>query len=308
MESARNAGHADSIALIGNISPAFLRNALITLFPYQHETKTHTALLPERKNQMENKIEVFQNEQFGAVRITLIDGEPWFAASDVCKALEIKNAPQALSRLEEDERFTTIISNDSAASGKSKLSFVNEAGLYSLILSSRKPEAKAFKRWVTHEVIPAIRKTGGYLSEPLLQRIQNDPAVIFEFADALLAERRRTTALEAELSKAKPKADYFDAFINPDDCTNIRTTAKELKIPERKFVQFLLREKYLFRSPSGQLLPYNKDSNAGLFIVRDFVTYCYTGSQTYFTPKGKEVIRMKFQKKCAEELLPKMAR
>lgn len=143
---------------------------------------------------MENKIEVFQNEQFGAVRITLIDGEPWFAASDVCKALEIKNATQALSRLEEDERFTTIISNDSAASGKSKLSFVNEAGLYSLILSSRKPEAKAFKRWVTHEVIPAIRKTGGYLSEPLLQRIQNDPAVIFEFADALLAERRRATA------------------------------------------------------------------------------------------------------------------
>ena len=97
-------------------------------------------------------------------------------------------------------------------------------------------------------------------------------------------------------------------FINPDDCTNIRTTAKELKIPERKFVQFLLREKYLFRSPSGQLLPYNKDSNAGLFIVRDFVTYCYTGSQTYFTPKGKDVIRVKFQKKCAEELLPKMAR
>ena len=208
MVSAQNADPAASIALIGNISPAFLRNALITSFPYQHETKTHTALLPERKNQMENKIEVFQNEQFGAVRITLIDGEPWFAASDVCKALEIKNAPQALSRLEEDERFTTIISNDSAASGKSKLSFVNEAGLYSLILSSRKPEAKAFKRWVTHEVIPAIRKTGGYLSEPLLQRIQNDPAVIFEFADALLAERRRATALEAELSKAKPKADY----------------------------------------------------------------------------------------------------
>lgn len=153
MVSAQNADPAASIALIGNISPAFLRNALITLFPYQHETKIHTALLPERKNQMENKIEVFQNEQFGAVRITLIDGEPWFAASDVCKALEIKNAPQALSRLEEDERFTTIISNDSAASGKSKLSFVNEAGLYSLILSSRKPEAKAFKRWVTNATV-----------------------------------------------------------------------------------------------------------------------------------------------------------
>ena len=256
---------------------------------------------------MNNKIKVFENAEFGSVRTVTINGEPWFAASDVCKALEIKNTPQALSRLEEDERFTTIISNDSAASGKSKLSFVNEAGLYSLILSSRKPEAKAFKRWVTHEVIPAIRKTGGYLSEPLLQRIQNDPAVIFEFADALLAERRRTTALEAELSKAKPKADYFDAFINPDDCTNIRTTAKELKIPERKFVQFLLKEKVLFRSPSGQLLPYNKHSNEGLFIVRDFVTFSFTGSQTYFTPKGKEIIRLKYMKKQNElaALLPK---
>ena len=127
-------------------------------------------------------------------------------------------------------------------------------------------------------------------------------------AKAVLRERDRADALEAELNVARPKADYFDAFINPDDCTNIRTTAKELKIPERKFVQFLLKEKYLFRSPSGQLLPYNKDSNAGLFIVRDFMTYCYTGSQTYFTPKGKEVIRMKFQKKCGEELPPKIAR
>ena len=79
---------------------------------------------------MNNKIKVFGNAEFGSVRTVTINGEPWFAASDVCKALEIKNTPQALSRLEEDERFTTIISNDSAASGKSKLSFVNEAGLY----------------------------------------------------------------------------------------------------------------------------------------------------------------------------------
>ena len=188
------------------------------------------------------------------------------------------------------------------------MTVVNEPGLYTLILSSRKSEAKAFKRWITHEVIPTIRKTGGYMTDSLLERIQKEPAVIMEFAQALIREKNRVKALEVELNTVKPKADYYDAFINPDNCTNIRTTAKELKIPERKFVQFLLREKYLFRSPSGQLLPYNKDSNAGLFIVRDFVTYCYTGSQTYFTPKGKDVIRMKFQKKCGEELLPKMAR
>ena len=141
------------------------------------------------------------------------------------------------------------------------MTVVNEPGLYTLILSSRKPEAKAFKRWITHDVIPMIRKTGGYMTDSLLERIQKEPAVIVEFAQALILEKHRVKALECELNTAKPKADYYDAFINPDDCTNIRTTAKEMKIPERKFVQFLLKEKYLFRSPSGQLLPYNKDSN-----------------------------------------------
>lgn len=126
-------------------------------------------------------------------------------------------------------------------------------------------------------------------------------------AKAVLRERDRADALEAELNVARPKADYFDAFINPDDCTNIRTTAKELKIPERKFVKFLLNEGYLFRSPSGQLLPYNKKSNEGLFIVRDFVTFRYTGSQTYFTPKGKDIIRIRYFGICGVEVSAKMA-
>ena len=255
---------------------------------------------------MDNKIEVFKNEQFGEVRTILIGGEPWFIANDVLRVLAVSNSKDALRTLDDDEKSGVDIIDPHGR--KQKTNCISEAGLYSIILRSRKPEAKAFKRWITHEVIPTIRKTGGYMTDSLLERIQKEPAVIMEFAQALILEKNRVKALECELNTVKPKADYYDAFINPDDCTNIRTTAKELKIPERKFVQFLLREKYLFRSPSGQLLPYNKDSNAGLFIVRDFVTYCYTGSQTYFTPKGKEVIRMKFQKKCGEELLPKMAR
>ena len=255
---------------------------------------------------MDNKIEIFKNEQFGEVRTVLIGGEPWFIANDVLRVLAVSNSKDALRTLDDDEKSGVDIIDPHGRTQKTNC--ISEAGLYSIILRSRKPEAKAFKRWITHEVIPAIRKTGGYMTDSLLERIQKEPAVIMEFAQALIREKNRVKALEVELNTAKPKADYYDAFINPDDCTNIRTTAKELKIPERKFVQFLLREKYLFRSPSGQLLPYNKDSNAGLFIVRDFVTYCYTGSQTYFTPKGKDVIRMKFQKKCGEELLPKMAR
>ena len=251
---------------------------------------------------MENMIETFTSKQFGEVRITLINNEPWFFATDVCKALEIGNAPMTTSRLDEDERMT-INSSDSHSGqrgGAQTFTVINEPGLYTLVLKSRKPEAKAFKRWITHEVLPLIRKTGGYMTDTLIQRIQNDPAVIYEFADALLAERKRTMALSQELDRAKPKADYFDAFVNPDDCTNIRTTAKELNIPERQFVKFLLKEKFLFRSRSGQLLPYNKPSNKGLFIVRDYITYSFVSSQTFFTPKGKDTIRLKYSKKYGD--------
>lgn len=246
---------------------------------------------------MDNKIEVFRNEQFGSVRTVLIENEPWFVAVDICKALEISNPSQAITRLDADEKKNTLISNEGNKRGNPNMTVINESGLYSIILSSRKPEAKAFKRWITHDVIPTIRKTGGYMTDSLLAQIQNDPTVIYEFANALITERSRSKMLEQQLTIAKPKADYYDAFINPDDCTNIRTTAKELKIPERKFVQFLLKERFLFRSPSGQLLPYNKKSNEGLFIVRDFVTYAFTGSQTYFTPKGKDVIRLLYAEK-----------
>lgn len=251
---------------------------------------------------MENMIETFTSKQFGEVRITLINDEPWFFATDVCKALDIGNAPMTTSRLDEDERMT-INSSDSHSGqrgGAQTFTVINEPGLYTLVLKSRKPEAKAFKRWITHEVLPIIRKTGGYMTDTLIQRIQNDPAVIYEFADALLAERKRTMALSQELDRAKPKADYFDAFVNPDDCTNIRTTAKELNIPERQFVKFLLKEKFLFRSRSGQLLPYNKPSNKGLFIVRDYITYSFVSSQTFFTPKGKDTIRLKYLKKYGD--------
>ena len=259
---------------------------------------------PERKPVMDNKIEIFKNEQFGEVR-TILEGEKvLFCAADVAKALGYTNPNKAVN-----DHCRAITKRSTPISGKvQSINFIPEGDVYRLIIRSKLPAAEKFELWVFDEVIPTIRKTGGYMTDSLLERIQKEPAVIVEFAQALILEKNRVKALECELITAKPKADYYDAFINPDDCTNIRTTAKELKIPERKFVQFLLREKYLFRSPSGQLLPYNKDSNAGLFIVRDFVTFCYTGSQTYFTPKGKEVIRMKFQKKCGEELLPKIAR
>ena len=292
------------IVLSGNISPACLRSVPTAAIPFQPSKIKVAHLMPERKPVMDNKIEIFKNEQFGEVR-TILEGEKvLFCAADVAKALGYTNPNKAVN-----DHCRAITKRSIPISGKvQSINFIPEGDVYRLIIRSKLPAAEKFELWVFDEVIPTIRKTGGYMTDSLLERIQKEPAVIVEFAQALILEKNRVKALECELITAKPKADYYDAFINPDDCTNIRTTAKELKIPERKFVQFLLKEKYLFRSPSGQLLPYNKDSNAGLFIVRDFVTFCYTGSQTYFTPKGKEVIRMKFQKKCGEELLPKIAR
>lgn len=245
---------------------------------------------------METKIEVFQNSEFGSVRTICEEKALLFCGADVAKALGYARPNEAVSK----HCKGTLKRRTPTPGGSQEMLFIPEGDVYRLIVRSKLPSAEKFERWLFDEVVPTIRKTGGYMTEPLLQRIQNDPAVIFEFASVLLSEKKRADALQKELTVAKPKADYFDAFINPDDCTNIRTTAKELQIPERKFVQFLLKEKYLFRSPSGQLLPYNKHSNEGLFIVRDYVTYTYTGSQTYFTPKGKDVIRIKYFRKMGE--------
>lgn len=110
-------------------------------------------------NNQQDTLTVFENDDFGAVRTVLRDGEPWFVASDVCKALEISDVHVSLRRLDDDEKDGCLIPTPG---GEQQMSIVNEPGLYSLVLGSRKPEAKAFKRWITHEVIPAIRRTGQY--------------------------------------------------------------------------------------------------------------------------------------------------
>ena len=121
---------------------------------------------------MDNKLMTFENAAFGKIRTLTIDGEPWFVAVDVCRALEIGNPTDAMRRLDADER--TLVSIEGASNGL-PVNAVNEPGLYTLILGSRKPEAKVFKRWITHEVIPAIRKYGGYMTKSLLEQVLENP-------------------------------------------------------------------------------------------------------------------------------------
>ena len=104
-----------------------------------------------------NELQIFNNEDFGEIRTVTIDNDPWFVASDICKALDIANTTQAMQRLDDDEKSMLNIGLSGGATN-----CVNEYGLYSLVLASRKKEAKDFKRWITHEVLPSIRKTGSY--------------------------------------------------------------------------------------------------------------------------------------------------
>lgn len=119
-----------------------------------------------------NDLQIFENSEFGKLRTVEIDGEPWFVASDVCKALELGETHVAMRRLDDDEKGRCLIPTPG---GDQEMNIVNEPGLYTLVLGSRKPEAKAFKRWITHEVIPAIRKTGGYIKPDSVQLVTPAP-------------------------------------------------------------------------------------------------------------------------------------
>lgn len=236
---------------------------------------------------MDNKLMTFENAAFGKIRTLTIDGEPWFVAVDVCRALEIGNPTDAMHRLDADER--TLVSIEGASNGL-PVNAVNEPGLYTLILGSRKPEAKAFKRWITHEVIPAIRKHGAYMTKSVLEQVLENPELVLLMAQRMLEEQRKNELLQQELRLAKPKADFYDAFIHPECCTNLRATAKELKVPEKMFTAFLIRKRYLYRAPSGTLLPYAKPASDGLFFVKDYIAVNgHQGVYTLVTPKGKSL-------------------
>ena len=234
---------------------------------------------------MENKLMIFENDTFGKVRTLNLNGEPWFVAADVCKALELGNPSMTVERLDDDEKGISTIDT---LGGKQRMAIINEPGLYSLVITSRKPEAKAFKRWITHEVIPSIRKHGAYMTDSLLDALEAHPEAVPEYLNRLRSENARNRELTRRLRLALPKAEYYDAFVDPADCTNIRTTAKELGVPEKQFTRYLEEKKYLFRDKNRKLFPRAVKKSAGLFLVRDFYTERgKLGHYTLITPAGK---------------------
>lgn len=217
-----------------------------------------------------NGLQIF-NYQDAQVRTILKDGEPWFVAADVCRVLEIIKHRDAVARLEEDERGSVLVDT---LGGPQEMAAINESGLYSLIMVSRKPEAKAFKRWITHDVLPSIRKTGGYS----LQLPKTYSEALRMLADSVERE---------EINR--PKVEAFNTFLGAKNSQTMNEVSKALNIGRNTLFSILREHQILMHNN----LPYQRYINSDYFTVREVSIKAgeETKAQTLVTAKGIEYIR-----------------
>lgn len=225
-----------------------------------------------------NELQVFNNAMFGNVRIILQDNEPWFVAKDVCDCLEIKNTTDTLKRLDEDERARLNLGRQGEAN------VVNEYGLYSLVMSSRKPEAKEFKRWITHEVLPSLRKYGTYS--------MNIPRTLPDALKLYANEIEAHNQTKALLEEQKPKVLFADAVSASDTDILIGDLAKLLNqnghnIGQNRLFERLRNEGFLIsRKGSSYNSPTQRAMELGLFRIKETaITHADGRITTNKTPK-----------------------
>lgn len=239
-----------------------------------------------------NNLQIFNNPEFGPVRAVEHDGEPWFVGKDVAQALGYAKPSDAARKLVDEE--DRGISKMETPSGTQEMTIINESGLYSLILSSKLPAAKKFKRWVTAEVLPALRRNGGYINGQATMSDAEIMAKALVVAQNIIAQRdKRISELTVTTQIMQPKADYFDQLVDRNLLTNFRETAKQLGIRERVFIAFLMDRKYIYRDKRGRLMPY-AEKNSGLFEIKESTNEKtqWSGTQTLITPKGRETFRL----------------
>ena len=240
-----------------------------------------------------NQMEIFKNPEFGSIRTFEQDGKVLFCGKDLAKALGYQRTADAITAHCKGGCVLPTPSNG----GIQRMKFIREGDVYRLIVHSKLQSAEGFEHWVFDEVLPSIRKHGVYMSDSILDQVIQHPEVIYTLAQELVAEREQLEGIRKQLYAAQSKADYFDTFVNSEDCTCIRNFCKEIGIPEKTAVALLLDHRYLYRSPSGWLMPFADKSARGYFIVRD----CYGRSgklvqQTRVTCKGKNHLFKLFKK------------
>lgn len=245
-----------------------------------------------------NQLKVFENPAFGQVRIVSIDGEPWFVGKDVATSLGYQNPSKALADHVDPE---DKLNNESLLSlGQRGGWLINESGLYSLILSSKLPTAKEFKRWVTSDVLPSLRKTGSY-QMPTMTAEQRIAAALIDATKLLDDYKERNQLLAAKNAKLtvdnmvmQPKADYFDELVDRNLLTNFTEAAKQIGVKRKDLIAFMVDHGYLYRDKKGNLLPYANKKSEGLFDVKQSSNQKtgWCGCQTLLTPKGLETFRL----------------
>ena len=246
-----------------------------------------------------NEIKIFENTQFGQIRVIERDGEPWFVGKEVADILGYTNPQKAIrDHVDDEDRGVNELFTPG---GKQEVTIINESGLYSLVLRSNLPAAKQFKRWVTSEVLPAIRKSGGYIKADAgmtPEEIMARAHVIAEDTLRRLEQKNReltanVSRLTVETQIMAPKADYFDQLVDRNLLTSFRETAKQLGVKEKAFIRWLLDRKYIYRDQKGKLMPY-AGKHVDLFEVKECTNEktAWAGTQTMITPKGRETFRL----------------
>lgn len=229
------------------------------------------------------ELKIFENAEFGEIRVAEINGEPWFIAADVCRALEVKNGRDAIARLDEDEKNTVVLTDGTP--GNPNMAIINEAGLYALVLSSRKPEAKAFKRWVTHEVLPSIRQHGAYMTEATLERALSEPDFLISLATKLKEEREKWLAAELDkavlgqqIAELRPKASYYDLILQCASLLSVTEISKDYGMSAKAFNKKLHELKIQYQQ-SGVWFLYAEYQDGG---------YTQTKTQNYSRSDGSQ--------------------
>ena len=233
-----------------------------------------------------NQMEIFKNPEFGSIRVIEENGKYLFCGVDVANALGYKDSAKALKThcTADGWAFYPLIDTMGRTQNTR---FISEGNLYRLIVHSKLPSAERFEQWVFDEVLPTIRKHGAYLTKEKLWEVATSPEALMKLCSDLLAEREANISLRRENAQLEGKAAFYDLFIDLKHSTNLRTTAKELDVPERRFVRFLIERRFVYRTASGNVLPYANVKNAGLFCVKDYCNHGHTGSYTLVTPQGK---------------------
>ena len=219
-----------------------------------------------------NELQIFNNEKYGEIRTAIINNEPYFMLADVCRILEIKNSRDVLPRL---NKKGVAITDTLTNGGIQRATFINESNLYKLAFTSRKKEAEEFTEWVTSEVLPSVRKHGGYLTPAKIEEVLSNPDTIIKLATELKQERAKRIEHEQKIEADKPKVLFAEAVETAKSSILVGELAKLIKqngidIGQQRLFNFMRENGYLIKQKgSAYNMPTQKSMNLGLFEIKE---------------------------------------